>query len=54
MRLKGVYGRGRFTLGPFYMSDIKKVVRMIGEHPLAMEDGMGDPTEYFHVLSKKK
>ncbi len=54
MRLKGVFGRGRYTLGPFYMSDIKKVVRLIREHPLSFEDGLGDPAEYFHVLSKDK
>jgi len=54
MRMKGVYGKGRFTLGPFYMSDIKKIVKLAGEYPLSLEDGLGDPTEFFHVLAKSK
>jgi RimJ/RimL family protein N-acetyltransferase len=52
MRFRTVIGNGRFSLGPFYMSDVKKVARIVEENPLALEDGWGDPRKYFYSLAK--
>jgi len=54
MRFKRTYGNGRFSLGPFFISDIKKMVGIIEQSLYAFEDFLGDPTEYFRFLAKDK
>lgn len=54
MRFKRVYGNGRFSLGPFYMSDVKKVAKLAEEAPYGLEDEWGDPRDYFKFIAKYK
>lgn len=54
MRFKRTYGNGRFSLGPFYMSDIKKVVGIVEQHPYSFEDHLGDPAEFFRFLARDR
>lgn len=54
MQFRGTYGVGRYTLGTFYWSDLRKLLKVVYESEWALEDAWGDPTLYFQRHARSR